>query len=113
MDFRLTKEQALVQKMCREFAVNEVEPIAAEIDAEERYPFETVEKMRKYGLMGIQFPRNWAAPAATPSATLSLSKKHPASAAPPAVLFLLTQRWALGRSSSTAPLSRRRSGCVR
>ena len=57
MDFRLTKEQALVQKMCREFAVNEVEPIAAEIDAEERYPFETVEKMRKYGLMGIQFPK--------------------------------------------------------
>ena len=57
MDFRLTKEQALVQKMCREFAVNEVEPIAAEIDAEESYPFETVEKMRKYGLMGIQFPK--------------------------------------------------------
>ena len=32
MDFRLTKEQALVQKMCREFSVNEIEPIAAEID---------------------------------------------------------------------------------
>ena len=38
MDFRLTKEEALFQKMCREFALNEVEPIAAEIDAEERYP---------------------------------------------------------------------------
>ena len=57
MDFRLTKEQELVQKMCREFAVNEVEPIAAEIDEQERYPFETVEKMRKLGLMGIQFPK--------------------------------------------------------
>ena len=57
MDFRLTREQAMVQKLCREFAVNEVEPIAAEIDAEERYPFETVAKMRKYGLMGIQFPK--------------------------------------------------------
>ena len=34
MDFRLTKEEALFQKMCREFALNEVEPIAAEIDAE-------------------------------------------------------------------------------
>ena len=33
MDFRLTKEEALFQKMCREFALNEVEPIAAEIDA--------------------------------------------------------------------------------
>ncbi len=59
MDFGLTKEQALMQKMCREFAVNEVEPIAAEIDAEERYPFETVEKMRKLGLMGIQFPKQY------------------------------------------------------
>ncbi|MGN0994984.1 MAG: acyl-CoA dehydrogenase [Butyricicoccus sp.] len=57
MDFGLTKEQALMQKMCREFAVNEIEPIAAEIDAEERYPHETVEKMRKLGLMGIQFPK--------------------------------------------------------
>lgn len=57
MDFRLTKEQAMMQKLCREFAVNEVEPIAAEIDDQERYPFETVEKMRRYGLMGIQFPK--------------------------------------------------------
>ena len=52
MDFRLTKEEALFQKMCREFALNEVEPIAAEIDAEERYPEETVQKLMKYGLMG-------------------------------------------------------------
>ena len=57
MDFRLTKEQEMMQKLCREFAVNEVEPIAAEIDAEERYPFEMVEKMRKLGMMGIQFPK--------------------------------------------------------
>ncbi len=57
MDFRLTKEQEMMQKLCREFAVNEIEPIAAEIDEQERYPFETVEKMRRYGLMGIQFPK--------------------------------------------------------
>ena len=57
MDFRLTKEEALFQKMCREFALNEVEPIAAEIDAEVRYPEETVQKLMKYGLMGIQFPK--------------------------------------------------------
>lgn len=57
MDFRLTKEQEMMQKLCRDFAVNEIEPIAAEIDEEERYPYETVEKMRRYGLMGIQFPK--------------------------------------------------------
>ena len=57
MDFRLTKEEALFQKMCREFALNEVEPLAAEIDEQERYPEETVQKLMKYGLMGIQFPK--------------------------------------------------------
>ncbi|WP_122790912.1 acyl-CoA dehydrogenase [Intestinibacillus sp. Marseille-P6563] len=57
MDFRLTKQQEMMQKLCREFAVNEIEPIAAEIDEQERYPIETVEKLRKYGLMGIQFPK--------------------------------------------------------
>ena len=31
MDFELTREQQLVQQMVREFAVNEVKPIAAEI----------------------------------------------------------------------------------
>lgn len=59
MDFRLTKQQAMVQKLCREFAVNEVQPIAAEIDDKERYPFETVKKLQKYGLMGIQFPKQY------------------------------------------------------
>lgn len=59
MDFRLTKQQAMVQKLCREFAVNEVEPIAAEIDEHERYPRETVDKLQKYGLMGIQFPKEY------------------------------------------------------
>lgn len=57
MDFRLTKQQAMVQKLCREFAINEVEPIAAEIDEQERYPEETVQKLMKYGMMGIQFPK--------------------------------------------------------
>lgn len=57
MDFSLTKEQAMMQKLCREFAVNEIEPIAAEIDEQERYPHETVQKLRKYGMMGIQFPK--------------------------------------------------------
>lgn len=57
MDFRLTKQQAMVQKLCREFAVNEVEPLAAEIDEQERYPEETVQKLMQYGLMGIQFSK--------------------------------------------------------
>ena len=56
MNFQLTKEQEFVRKMVREFAVNEVEPLAADIDKEHRFPVETVEKMAKYGLLGVPFP---------------------------------------------------------
>ncbi|MBQ7245918.1 MAG: acyl-CoA dehydrogenase [Firmicutes bacterium] len=59
MNFQLTKEQEFVRKMVREFAVAEVEPLAAEIDKEHRFPVETVEKMAKYGLMGIPFPTEY------------------------------------------------------
>ena len=59
MDFHLTKEQLLVRKMYREFAENEVKPLAAEIDDEERFPMETVEKMAKLGMMGIYFPKEY------------------------------------------------------
>lgn len=55
MNFQLTREQQLVQQMIREFAVNEVKPIAAEIDETERFPMENVEKMAKLGVMGIPF----------------------------------------------------------
>ena len=47
MDFHLTKEQLMLRKMYREFAENEVKPLAEEIDEEERFPMETVEKMAK------------------------------------------------------------------
>ena len=56
MDFSLSKEQLLFLKMIREFAEKEVKPLAAEIDEEERFPVETVEKMAKLGIMGIPFP---------------------------------------------------------
>lgn len=42
--------------MIREFAEKEVKPLAAEIDEDERFPIETVEKMGKIGIMGIPVP---------------------------------------------------------
>ena len=55
MNFTLTKEQELVRQMVRDFAVNEVKPIAAEIDVTERFPMENVKKMGELGMMGIPF----------------------------------------------------------
>ena len=45
--------------MIREFAEKEVKPLAAEIDEQERFPIETVEKMGKIGLMGIPIPKQY------------------------------------------------------
>ncbi|MGG7142082.1 acyl-CoA dehydrogenase [Clostridium nigeriense] len=59
MNFQLTREQELVKKMVREFAVNEVKPIAAEIDETERFPMENVEKMAKLGMLGIPFSKEY------------------------------------------------------
>ena len=59
MDFHLSKEQEMVRKMYREFAETEVKPLAEEIDEEERFPMETVEKMAKLGMMGIYFPKEY------------------------------------------------------
>ena len=56
MDFTLSKQQQMVQKMYREFAENEVKPLAKKVDAEEYVPKETVEKMGKLGMMVIYFP---------------------------------------------------------
>ena len=58
MDFTLSKQQQMVQKMYREFAENEVKPLAKKVDAEEYFPKETVEKMGKLGMMGIYFQKS-------------------------------------------------------
>ncbi len=56
MNFELNKTQQLFQQMIREFAEKEVKPLAAEIDEQERFPVETVEKMAKLGILGIPIP---------------------------------------------------------
>ena len=59
MDFNLTKEQALIQKMVREFTETEVKPIAAETDKTCAYPRENIEKLFQYGVMGMCVPKEY------------------------------------------------------
>lgn len=59
MNFGLSKEQELAKQMLTEFVKNEVEPIAAEIDESEEFPIETVNKMARYGMMGMPFPKEY------------------------------------------------------
>ena len=46
----------LFQDLIKEFALNEVKPLAKDVDEEERFPIETVKKMAECGLMGINVP---------------------------------------------------------
>jgi butyryl-CoA dehydrogenase len=59
MDFDLTQEQEMAQKLYRAFAEKEVKPLAHAIDEEERFPVETVEKMAGLGFLGIPIPREF------------------------------------------------------
>ena len=59
MDFSLNKQEQLFLQMVREFAANEVKPLAADIDEQERFPMETVEKMKKIGFFGIPVPKQY------------------------------------------------------
>ena len=59
MDLKLDKEHLLLQQMYRAFAENEVEPVAADVDATEEVPMENVKKMARYGFFGIPFPKEY------------------------------------------------------
>ena len=56
MDLHLSREQEMLRKMYRDFAENEVKPLAEWVDENEAFPEETVKKMAKLGMMGI-FPQ--------------------------------------------------------
>jgi len=59
MDFNLSREHLMLRKLYRDFAENEVKPLAQSVDEEERFPEETVKKMAKLGMMGIYFPKEY------------------------------------------------------
>ena len=59
MDLHLSREQEMLRKMYRDFAENEVKPLAEWVDENEAFPEETVKKMAKLGMMGIYFPKEY------------------------------------------------------
>lgn len=59
MEFKLTLKQEEFKNRAREFAEKEVRPLAAVIDEEERFPWETVRKMAKNKLLGTLIPEEY------------------------------------------------------
>jgi len=59
MDFKQDEMHQDLIQMYRDFAQNEVKPLASEIDKEQRFPEETIPKMAEMGLMGIPVPEEY------------------------------------------------------
>jgi alkylation response protein AidB-like acyl-CoA dehydrogenase len=59
MDFNLGDEHRLIQQTVRDFATQEVAPVAEELDREHRFPYEIVAKLAELNLMGIPFPQEY------------------------------------------------------
>jgi short-chain 2-methylacyl-CoA dehydrogenase len=59
MDFDLSDEQRLLRDTVRDFANQEVKPVAEELDRTKSFPYELVAKMGELGLMGIPFPEQY------------------------------------------------------
>ncbi len=59
MDLELNEEQEMIRKMAREFAQNEVAPVAAELDEKNEAPLANLKKMAKLGFMGLAIPEEY------------------------------------------------------
>jgi short/branched chain acyl-CoA dehydrogenase len=59
MDFSLNEEQSAIRETCREFAEQEIKPLAEEMDRTGAFPYELIRKMGELGLLGLPFPEEY------------------------------------------------------
>jgi len=59
MDFDLTDAQRMIRDMAREFAENEVRPLAPEIDRTDEFPWKLFNRMGELGLLGMTLPEEY------------------------------------------------------
>jgi alkylation response protein AidB-like acyl-CoA dehydrogenase len=59
MDFSLTEDQQMIRDAAREFAQNEIAPVAAEFDRRGEFPAETIKAAAELGFMGIEIPEEF------------------------------------------------------
>ena len=59
MNFKFNEDEQSIIDMLKDFAVNEVAPIAAEVDENERFPEETWHSLADMGMMGVMYPEEY------------------------------------------------------
>jgi alkylation response protein AidB-like acyl-CoA dehydrogenase len=58
-EFKLTEEQQMLRDMVKDFTNNEIKPIAAKIDEEEKIPEDLISKLAELGILGVSFPEEY------------------------------------------------------
>ncbi|MCL4548456.1 MAG: acyl-CoA dehydrogenase family protein [Bacteroidetes bacterium] len=58
-EFSFSEEQRMLRDMTRDFVNNEIKPIAAKIDSEEKIPKELIQKLGELGFLGVSFPEEY------------------------------------------------------
>jgi len=59
MEFSYSKEQQMVKQMLKKFAEKEIAPNREWLDEAAEYPYETIAKLGKLGVMGMPFPKEY------------------------------------------------------
>jgi alkylation response protein AidB-like acyl-CoA dehydrogenase len=59
MDFNLSEQQKMLQRVAKEFATDSVKPRAAEIDSSGQFPFDLAQEMGKRGYQGLPYPAQY------------------------------------------------------
>ncbi|MFX0033090.1 MAG: acyl-CoA dehydrogenase family protein [Candidatus Hodarchaeota archaeon] len=63
MDFKLSDAQKTLQKKAREFAIQEVLPVAMKYDDSEEFPLPVIKKAWEQGLLNLAIPKQYGGPA--------------------------------------------------
>ncbi len=62
LDFALSDEQRMTRDMARDFATNEILPVAEHYDQADEYPWPVIKKAQKVGLVGLNIPEAYGGP---------------------------------------------------
>jgi len=57
--FPFTEEHEMIRQAARDFAQNEIVPVASEFDESGEFPYKTIKKMGEMGFMGIEVPEEY------------------------------------------------------
>jgi hypothetical protein len=118
MHLELSEEHRMIQKTAREFADNEVKPLAHEIDETGEFPHDTFQKAAELGFAGVYVPEEYGGAGFDHVAysivieeisRVCASRRFPGSAPPPASSCPSATRFSATRSCVSGPRNRRRS----